>query len=170
VRTRPGAETLLASDIRRIVHEIDPALPVFDVRTLGDHVENNLFLRRIPARLFTVLGPLLLFFAGIGIYSVVSYNVAHRITEIGIRMALGATTKRVIGQIIGETLRIILYGAIAGWFIAFIVYIHVVPGGGIDPRVFVGVPVVLLIVAAASSWLPARRAAGLDPLIALREQ
>jgi macrolide transport system ATP-binding/permease protein len=170
LRTRPGAETLLAGEVRRAVREIEPELVIFDVRTLGEHVEGNLFLRRIPARLFVVLGPLLLFFAAIGIYSVVAYNVAHRVTEIGIRMALGATGANVIAQIIGETIKVIAYGAVAGLAIAFIAYIHVVPGGPIDPRVFLGIPVILLLVAIAACWLPARRAAGLDPLTALRQQ
>jgi predicted permease len=170
LRTRPGAETLLAGEVRSVVRELEPGLPLFNVRTLSEHVETNLFLRRIPARLFTVLGPLLLFFAAIGIYSVVAYSVAHRITEIGVRMALGATVRDVVRQIVGETMRVIAAGAGAGLLIAFIIYIHVVPGGPIDPQVFLGIPAILLLVAAAASWLPARRSAGVDPMIALRHQ
>jgi ABC-type antimicrobial peptide transport system permease subunit len=85
-------------------------------------------------------------------------------------MALGATTRRIVAQIVGETLRVIVIGILAGILIAFVVYIHVVPGGPVDPRVFLGVPGILLLVAALACWLPARRAAGLDPLMALREQ
>src|SRR5262249_34458990 len=66
LRARPGAEALLAGEVRRVLRELEPGLPLFNVRTLAEHVETNLFLRRIPARLFTVLGPLLLFFAAIG--------------------------------------------------------------------------------------------------------
>lgn len=168
VRTRPGAETLLANDVRRIVRELDSTIPVFNVRTFAEHMETNLFLRRIPARLFMVLGPLLLFFAAIGIYSVVAYNVSHRMTEIGIRMALGATVGDVVIQIMSETLRVIAAGAVAGLLLTFVVYIHVVPGGKISLMIFGGVPALLLLVAAVASWLPARRTAGLDPLIALR--
>jgi len=137
---------------------------------MSEHVETNLFLRRIPARLFTVLGPLLLFFAAIGIYSVVAYNVAHRITEIGVRMALGATVSDVVRQIVGETMRVIAAGTGAGLLIAFIIYIHVVPGGPIDPRIFLGIPIILLLVATAACWLPARRTAEVDPMIALKQQ
>src|SRR5262249_39526467 len=86
VRTRPGTETLLAPEIQRIVRDLDPSLPVYDVRTLSEHVEKNLFLRRIPARMFVVLGPLLLALAAIGIYAVVDFTVARRTTEIGVRL------------------------------------------------------------------------------------
>ena len=170
LRTRPGAETLLAGDVRRVLGELEPGVPLFNVRTMSEHLESNLFLRRIPARMFTVLGPLLLFFAAIGIYSVVAYNVAHRITEIGVRMALGATLGDVVRQIVGDTMRVIAAGVGAGLLIAFIIYIHVVPGGRLDLRVFLGIPAILLLVAAAASWLPARRTAGVDPMVALRHQ
>jgi predicted permease len=170
VRTRPGSENLLSGSVRRAVTDLERGVTVYDVRTLAEHVERNLVLRRIPARLFIVLGPLLLLFAAIGVYSVVAYNVAHRITEIGIRMALGATARAVVVQLVGETMRVIAYGSAAGLMLALIVYMHVVPGRPLDPRVFLGVPAVLLFVATAACWLPARRAAGGDPLSALREQ
>jgi hypothetical protein len=117
VRTRPGSETLLGPDVERVVRAVDPAVPVYDVRTLTEHVDKNLFLRRIPARMFVVLGPLMLVLAAIGIYAVVSYSVSRRTTEIGVRLALGATTRRVVSQIVRETLSVVAAGALAGWLV-----------------------------------------------------
>jgi predicted permease len=168
VRTRVGSEATLAEGVRRAVREIDPTLPVYDVRTLSEHVEKNLFFRRIPARLFAVLGPLILMLAAIGIYAVVAYTVARRTTEIGVRLALGGTARRIQAQIVGDSLRVIGMGALAGWLIAFVVYIHVARNGSIDIPVLVGVPSVLLLVATTASWIPARRATRADPMLALR--
>jgi ABC-type lipoprotein release transport system permease subunit len=167
VRTRAGAEHLLGPEIERIVRDLDPSLPVYDIRTLGEHVERNLFLRRIPARMFVVLGPALLLLAAIGIYAVVAYSVSQRTTEIGVRMALGATVRRVITQIVGESLRVVTAGALIGWAIAVTITLHLVRGP-IALSVFVGVPVLLLSVAGAACWLPAHRAARIDPVTALR--
>ena len=87
------------------MRELDADLPVFNVRTLNDHVETNLIFRRIPARMFAVLGPLLLLLAAIGIYAVVAYTVSLRTAEIGVRLALGATPPRVVAQFVGDSLR-----------------------------------------------------------------
>ncbi len=146
------------------------SLPLYNVRTLGDHVETNLFLRRIPARLFVVLGPLLLVLAAIGIYAVVACAVAQRTTEIGVRLALGATARRVTGQIVGESLRTIGGGALAGWVAVYAVYIHLAQGAPVTLSVFAGIPLALVAVAALSSWLPARRASRVDPVVALRRE
>jgi predicted permease len=167
LRTRAGAESLLAPQVERIVRELDPTLPVYDTRTLGDHIEKNLFLRRIPARMFVVLGPALLMLAAIGIYAVVEYGVSQRTTEIGVRLAIGAPPGRVVGQIVGESMKVIAAGASIGWAAALLLALHLVRGPAYLV-VFGGIPAVLLAVATAACWLPARRAAALDPLIALR--
>jgi predicted permease len=169
VRTRAGAEPLLGPEIERLVRELDPQLPVYDVRTLSEHVERNLFLRRIPARMFVVLGPALLLLAAIGIYAVVAYSVSHRTTEIGVRMALGASAPRVVSQIVAESLRVVSAGALVGWTIAVVVDLHLVR----DPMalsVFGGIPMLMLLVAALACWLPAHRAAAIDPVRALRNE
>jgi len=169
IRTRTGAESLLASDLRRIVRELDPTLNIYDIRTMNEHVEKNAMLRRIPAQMFVVLGPLLLVLAAIGIYAVVAYSVAQRTAEIGIRLALGATAKQVVGQIVGETLRVVYVGAMAGLLIAFAVDIHVARGAIYLPA-FVGVPALLMLVATGACWVPARRASRVDPMVALRHE
>jgi predicted permease len=168
VRTRPGAESLLAPSIERVVRELDPALPVYDVRTLADHVEKNLFLLRIPARMFAVLGPLLLVLAAVGIYAVVAYAVSQRTGEIALRLALGATASRLVSQIAAESFRIVTIGAAAGWMIAFLVKMHLVRGP-LYLSVFGGVPALVLTVAGLACWFPARRATAVEPNAALRE-
>jgi ABC-type antimicrobial peptide transport system permease subunit len=168
LRARGTSATVLGADIQRIARELDPTLPVYDVRTLVEHVDKNLFLRKIPARMFVVLGPLLLVLAAIGIYAVVAYTVSHRTAEIGVRIALGATTGRVVRQILDETLRVVGIGAVVGFALAFLVAIHVMSGAPINLAVFLGVPVILMVVATGASWVPARRAARVDPVVALR--
>jgi predicted permease len=164
-----GDATLLASGIRGAVRQIDQSLPVYNVRTLTQHVDTNLALRRIPARMFIVLGPLLLVLAAIGIYAVVAYTVSQRTTEIGIRLAMGATARRVISQVVRENLLVIVLGGAAGWAVVFGIYTRFLRGA-LDVPAFVAVPTLLLVVAAAACWLPARRAARLDPMMALRSE
>jgi ABC-type antimicrobial peptide transport system permease subunit len=169
IRTRPGSETAVAREVRRVVRDLDPERPVYDVRTLNDHIESNLIFRRVPARMFAVLGPLLLLLAAIGIYAVVGYTVSLRTTEIGVRVALGASAQRVVGQFVGESLIVIGVGGLIGWAIAAAIAI-LGSSTARDVPVFVGVPLLLLLVASIASWLPARRATLVDPVVALRHE
>ena len=155
----------IAADLRRAVREVDAALPLYDLRTMSEHVEKNLFLRRVPARMFAVLGPLLLVLAAIGIYAVVAYGVAQRTTEIGVRLALGATGARVVGEVVFDTLRIVAAGAVFGWLAVYIVQIHIAPGRPLALTVFAGVPLAaaqrrLLRLVAARAARRARRPDG----------
>jgi putative ABC transport system permease protein len=95
--------------------------------------------------------------------------VSHRTTEIGVRLALGATAGRVVSQIVGETLRVVAGGALAGWSIAFLVNMHLVRGP-VYLSVFAGVPLGLLLVAAIACWIPARRATSVDVMVALKRE
>jgi ABC-type lipoprotein release transport system permease subunit len=168
LRTRLGDEMLLAPAVRRALQQIDASLPVYNVRTLTQHVEMSLAMRRIPARMFLVLGPLILVLAAIGIYAVVAYNVSQRTSEIGVRMALGANGATVVSHIIRENLVVVLGGAAAGWALVAYVYTRFLRGD-LDPVAFVVVPGLLIAVAAVACWIPARRASRVDPVVALRE-
>jgi predicted permease len=170
LRTRSGNETALTSEARAVLRDLDPMLPLYDVRTFSQHIERNLYLRRIPARMFAVLGPLLLGLAAIGIYAVVSYAVARRTREIGVRLAFGATSRRVVLQIIRENLGAITWGTAIGWVLALVISLRVMTKGPINLPVFLGVPAILLGVATLACWIPARRASRIDPMAALRHE
>jgi predicted permease len=168
VRTRAGAETSVTRGVRQAVKAIDADLPVFNVRTLTEHVETNLVFRRVPARLFAVLGPLLLLLVGLGIYSLVSYAVSLRTSELGVRLALGATPRRLVTDELAGSLRITTAGILIGWVIAFVLTVVLFPDQSAQVTVFAGVPVLLILIAALASWVPARRGSRVDPLTALR--
>jgi predicted permease len=170
VRVRTGSEAAATSDVRRVVHDLDPDLPLFNVRTLVDHVETNLVFRRVPARLFAILGPLLLVLAASGIYAVVSYTVSLRSREVGVRMALGATAGRVVVEFMTENLAIVSVGAIAGWLLTFVIALDVIGVDTLDAGAFAGIPLVLLFVAGLACWIAARRATEADPMAVLREE
>lgn len=162
-RTRPGQEARIVPEIQRAVRSIDQDVPLYNPRSLIEHIDSNLFYRRIPARMFVVLGPLLLILTAIGIYSVVSYSAGQRTAEVGLRLALGATPRRVAAQMLAETMRVVAAGAGLGWIAAWWLTERLEAG------VFVVVPALLMIVAALACWLPARRATHIDPLLALRQ-
>jgi hypothetical protein len=170
VRTRAGAELIRTTDVRAAINAIDPEVPVFNVRTLRQHVESNLVFRRVPARLFVVLGPLLLILVAAGIYAVVSYVTTLRTQEIGVRLALGATPRRLIWESVGSAMRVVIAGAMLGWVVMFIGTTAFFAEATRDVWSFVGVPVLLLVVAAWACWVPSRRCAAVDPLTSLRQQ
>jgi predicted permease len=168
VRVRPGAEAAAGGAIRRAVAALDPGLPVFDPRTLPEHIARNLVLRRVPAQMFLVLGPLLLLLAAIGVYAVVDYGVSQRTAEIALRLALGASARAVIRRIVAETLAVVAIGAGAASVLAAAIDSHLVRGGARDVPILVGVPLLLLAVSAAAAWWPARRASRVSPARVLR--
>ena len=170
LRAKSGTEATFAAEIQRAVRELDASLPVYNIRTMAEHVDRNLWLRKIPARMFLLIAPLLLALVSIGIYAVVSYTVAHRTAEIGVRIALGATNQSVVRQIVKEGMTVIVAGATLAWVLALMVDLHLFAGGVDDLPVLLGVPMILLAVAALACWLPARRATRVDPLVALRSE
>lgn len=170
VRTRPGVEFTKTADIRRAMLAIDPEVPVFNVRTLRQHVETNLVFRRVPARLFVVLGPLLLVLVTAGIYAVVSYVTTLKTMEIGVRLALGATPTRLVWESVAASMRIVIAGAIVGWAVVFIGVAAILREATADMVSFIGVPVLMLVVAGVACWMPSRRCASVDPVTSLRSQ
>lgn len=170
VRTRPGSEMAMIPDVRRAVQSVDPELPVFNVRTMTQHVDTNLVFRRVPARLFVILGPLLLVLVAAGIYAVVSYATSLRTTEIGVRLALGATPSRLVTESVTTSMRVVIAGAVVGWMLVFAGVTAIMPSATSDMTSFVGVPLLMLMVAAIACWIPSRRCATVDPLVSLRNE
>jgi len=169
VRTRAGAETAVSSVVRDTVSRIDPTLPLYNVRTLADHVDANQVFRRVPARMFLVLGPLVLLLVAVGVYAVVAHGVAQRRREIATRFALGATPRQVRRALTRDTLRIVLSGTVAGCVVAAIFDPQAVIGGPEDTLLLAGVAAVFLATAWLASWWPARSACAIDPMSALKQ-
>lgn len=164
-----GDPSAVAGAVLAAMRRIEPELPVFNVRSLEEHVDTNLVLRKIPAQMFSVLAPLLLALAAIGIYAVVNYTVSLRTREIGVRLALGASANRVIWTFVREHLKVSAIGAALGWVLAYGIAIHL-PPRQVDAAVFTLVPALLLTIATIACWIPARRAASVDPSSALRRE
>jgi predicted permease len=167
VRSRLGDTAALAAGLRSVVAAIDPTLPVYDIRSLAQHVDANLGLRKIPAQVFMFLGPMLLVLAAVGVYAAVASAVTHRTPEIGVRLALGATPRGIMRTVLGGTLRVVFAGTVAGSLAAVLVarqLASIAP----EPAVIMSAALFLLAAAALASWLPARRAAAVDPVIALK--
>ena len=172
VRTSLPA-TSLEPLIRREIQAVDPDLPVFNVRTMNEVIDGSLASRRFSAELVGVFAVVALLLASVGIYGLLAYMVGQRAHEIGVRMALGATPSTIGKMIvsrgaglagIGVVVGLILSGIMAP-LISSLLY-GVRP---IDPEVFIAVPLILMVVVLLASYIPARRAARVSPIVALRE-
>ncbi len=166
-----------AHAVRAVVHDLDPHLPVFDVRTMEDLMNTSVFALlpfRMGVTLATVQGVIGLLLAVMGLYAVVSFGVARRTREIGIRMALGAEPRRVVGAVLAESVRLTFIGVVIGLLIAtaagFGMSRALYGLGAIDPVVLGGVTLLLVGVAGFACWWPARRATRVDPVVALRAE
>jgi predicted permease len=174
LRVKQGDPRAVLPALRATVQRLDPELAVLDARTLAQHLENNLFIQRVPAQMLAVLGPLALALAAIGLYAVLAYSVAQRTQEIGVRLTLGATPASVVSLMMWQSLRVVLFSAALGWSVALAAgwfmknFFLGVPFG--DPAIYVGVPALLLAVATLACWLPARGAPRVDPMTALRAE
>jgi ABC-type antimicrobial peptide transport system permease subunit len=158
--------------IRRAFAEVNGNLPITEVRTLADQVDNSLVGDKLIARLSSFFGLLALLLASIGIYGVLSYAVARRTNEVGLRMALGARSSNVLWLVMQEVLVLVAIGLAIGVPVALSLE-RLASGlfyglSGIDPLPTVVAIGILAAVAGAAAYLPARRASTVDPSIALR--
>jgi len=169
-----GDPLAVAPALRSAAAAFDETLPVSDIRTMTRHLGIALMPARLAGAALGVFGLLGLVLASIGMYGVMAYTVSQRRREIGIRMAIGAAGRDVVGMIMRQGLTLVLIGAAIGIAGALgasrllrgILYSPSV----IDPLTFAGVPLLLTAVAALASWMPARRASAVDPLEALRQE
>jgi ABC-type antimicrobial peptide transport system permease subunit len=160
------------SAVRRKIRETDRSIPITNADTLDELVDRRIQTERIIAQLSTFFGLLALLLASVGLYGVLSYAVARRSNEIGIRIAIGAGQRTVIWMILKETLVLVLIGAIAGGAgaiaLAKLVSSRMFGVTPTDPTTMATAAAVLTMVAMLATILPARRAARVDPMVALR--
>jgi len=173
VRTTAAPGTVLRA-APRAVAEVDPTIPIFAAGTFTEAVSKSVAAPRLYATVVGAFAIVALILAVIGIYGVLAYSVRERRRELGIRVALGAREGQVVGMVIGQGVRLAAAGLVIGFVIALL-------GGRVlatllygvrpdDPPTYEAVSVALMLVAALASWLPARRAAVIDPVIAMRPE
>ena len=156
------------------VKSIDPAMPIFETKTMDQHMDRAMLAPRLSAAVAGPAGLLAALIAAIGLYGVMAYSVSRRTQEIGIRVAIGATPAAVLRLVARQGFALAGIGIAIGLVVAFlssrVVSILLFGVTPTDPIVFVGVPLLLAIVAAVASYIPARRALRIDPLVALRQE
>jgi len=164
----------LAPALRAAMREIDPSLPLFNIRTQEEQLGRMLASERLFAGLSAFFGLLALLLAAIGLYGLMSYTVVRRTGEIGLRMALGALPAAVLSMILRDSLRLVAIGAAVGLASAYgltrLVESRLYGISAADPATYAGVVVLLLAVATVASLIPARSAAKTDPMVALRAE
>jgi putative ABC transport system permease protein len=169
-----GNPELLVPGVSAAVHGIDPELPLADVRTMDAVVDRTLARSRIVAVLLAVFAVMALALAAVGVYGVMAYSVAQRTQEIGVRMALGATTDSVFAMVISDALRLVGIGVVAGLVCAAgltrLLTTLLYETEPLDPITFILTAVVLTIVAMLASFVPARRGTRIAPNQALRAE
>jgi predicted permease len=173
VARTPLPASLLESQIRSEIQSVDPTLPVFNIRSMNDAMDVSIAPRRFSAELVGVFAAVAMLLSSIGIYGLLAYIVGQRSREIGIRVALGAQGPDIFKLILGKGLLLagtgiaigLILSAISARMIAGLLYgVH-----PMDVIVFVTVPLILLVVAFLATYIPARRATMVDPIIALHE-
>ena len=174
VRARSGSADTLANPIREAIQRVDPELPVFNVQTMAEVVNNSLARTSIVTALLALFASVGLALAGVGVFSVVSYSVGRRVREVAIRTALGGTPRKVVALIMRQGLIPVAGGFFLGTATA-LAFTRVLTSRlyGIaahDPMTYAGVAFLILAIAALAVWLPARRAAAIEPMTILRTE
>jgi len=173
VRAGSSAKAL-EKPIRDIVRSIDPAQPVFDVRLMQERVEDTWGTQRLLTFLFSVFAGLALVLAMIGLYGLLAYTTLKRIREIGVRMALGARPAQIRALILSHGMRLLLLGSgiglLAALAVSRVLQSALFEVKGVDPKIYLGVGLVLFGATLLASWLPARRASRVDPMVSLRTE
>jgi putative ABC transport system permease protein len=173
IRTTGSPRAAIAS-LTDIARDLDPDLPIARAQTMEERIRRTVRLRRAVVSLLGVLGALTLLLASVGIYGVAAHSVSMRTREVGIRMSLGARASDVLRMIVRENLSLSLFGVAIGLGIsaagATMLASYLFGMTAVDPATFAGGGVVLSLVSLVASYLPARRAAHLDPLLALRRE
>ena len=171
IRTQAKPEAVVPA-LRRVVHEADPALPLVNVRTQQDQIDADLADERLLVSLTAGFGLLALVLASVGIYGVTAYSVAQRTKEIGIRMALGAIPQQILAMVLREASSLsgaaVALGVTASLVVARFLKSMLFGIAPSDPATLCVSAVLLMIVALGASWIPARRAASVQPMEALR--
>jgi predicted permease len=169
-----GQTSAIVAALRREVRGLDPQLPVFNVKTFAEQISESVSRERLVALLSSFFGFFALLLAALGLYGVMAYGVARRTREIGIRMALGAQTRNVLWLVLRETLLLVCVGVVMGLPVALAatrltegLLFGLTPN---DPLTLALAVLVMVAIAALAGYLPARRAARTDPLVALRTE
>ena len=164
----------LVGDIKQVVHSIDPEQPVSNIRTLDEVLDEDVASRRVGTTLLTAFAGFALVLAVVGIYGVIAYFVAQHVPEMGVRIALGAQRHDILRLVVWKGLTLALMGVLLGVVLSVVVtrlMASLLYGvGATDVATFAGGSVLLLLLAFVASYLPARRATSVDPIVALRAE
>ena len=170
----PMGSAALEHSIRDALASVDPSLPVFDVRPMMDRVHESWGSQRLLSFLFSIFAALALLLATIGLYGLLAYTTLKRVREIGIRLALGARPDQIRRLVLSHGMQLLMIGSGIG-LVATIALSRAMQSvlfevKGIDPRIYLGVGLLLFIATFLASWIPARRASRVDPIVALRTE
>jgi len=168
------ASAALERAVRDAVTSIDSSMPVFDARPMSDRVRETWGAQRLLSFLFSVFAGLALVLATIGLYGLLAYTTLKRVPEIGIRLALGARPAQIRALIFSHGMQLLLIGSVIGLFTAFALsralQSMLFEVRGTDPKIYFGVGLILFAATLFASWIPARRASRVDPIVALHTE